>query len=179
MRRCPGNPGEGLHQRERGSIDPVPARDVIEHAKPEVCRHLGIRQCTVKATAPGELPVFNQRAELVTGRLRIETPGHQHRAGKSPRVLRANAPELGIEETAVERRVVRHQVEVFDKVPEVRHHRAARWCLPDHGIGNPGVTLDEGIDPHPRIHELLETVGYAPVLDAYRADLNGAITPVR
>ena len=119
MRRCPWNPGKALHERERGIIDPVPVREVIEHTQPEVRRHLGIRQRTVKAAAPGKLPEFNQRPELMTGRLRIETPGHQQRACKIPRVLRADAPEFGIEETAVERRVVRHQIEVFDKLPEV------------------------------------------------------------
>ena len=111
-------------------------------AKPEMGRHLGIRQGAVKHPVIGQAPVLHQGTQLAiraSGNRRPTAAG----AGELPGgIAPAIAPSSASRKRLSKEALWATRIVITDKVDEIRHHLSPGGLF-QHGIADPGILLDE------------------------------------
>ena len=81
--------------------------------------------------------------------------------------------------SSIERRVMGDEVLVTGERREVAHDAGCVSSVREHAVVDAGVLLDEGGDLYTGVHQRLKLVDDESALQAYGADLDGAVAAVR
>ena len=146
---------------------------VLLHAGQQGRRHLGIGQRPVGTPRGRQVQIARQIAQAVAGRLGVDAARQQHGAGKQLGGGFARQRQLGLPELAVERCVVGHHGRSAHKAGRIAHHLGGGRRRAQHGIGDAGELGDEGRNPGPGLHQALETVHHAALLQQHDGHLGG------
>ena len=106
----------------------------------------------------------------MAGRLLVDAARQQHRAGEGLGRGFARQLQLGLPELAVKRCVVRHHGRAAHKTGCVAHDLGGRRRSAQHLVGNACQIRDEGRHPCPGLHQTLEAIDHAALLQQHDGD---------